>query len=264
MFPLIPLGIVAVGKGLTALGIGLGLMKACKVVSTVAIATKTVSTVKIIVSGSLLAIEGYRAFVEDVETPAMEKGYARASKKYKTIGNELKNKISEEQGNRKKTKNYYTQATGKLVIYLKSLEAKENSLNKKLDKTNIGGSNTSWSHIANYVPNKGASITGGANGLSIASFGGFALEVATGIGILAFFENHRSAKITKSELAGYMQAKEKFLKIIEKLSKDLKMICDKASDEEKEYRELYNLTLIKITNKETLIAEKELLLEMDN
>lgn len=143
------------------------------------------------------------------------------------------------------------------------MEKEDNLLTKKLNESDIVGIDITWASLASGVSANTGLSSIGIGALSATTFAGIPLFPVCGVlGLFSLFENHRSNKIKKSELEGYIKAKEKFLKVIQPLSENMGKMCKKAGQEEKMYSALYNKAVLENVELETRVLEKRLLLNI--
>jgi len=236
----------------------------------------------------LMITEGYRAFIQDVETPAKKKGYKRAAAKYAPIEKSIEEMIAKAKEEHKLDCAEYTEIIRALSSEYEKLVQYDKELDEKLKNTKIGDTKVAWGDLAkksessmeesnseplgglavksaSYASYKDAAETLGlSNAISLESFGGILFNGgALKLSIFGFFEHHRDMKIFKSEMAGYMEAKEKFIQCIHKHKEDFDKLKIKVTDNLDKYEQLCIDIILVINSLKIKIAEKELLLDID-
>ena len=181
----------------------------------------------------------------DVETEGKKQGYDRASDEYEPIYRKIKKEYDKTKKTLEEVMVEKDDKFSKLVTRLQELESKKENLEKKIK-------NKAKKVSLEFDIPLSSVESGMATGTLLIGPAGFSL--------IDVIYNYKESKLRAAEEKGYAEAKEIYENKINELKENLRRLKNKGNSEIREMMGLINDAMNEIIEKETQLAELEIIL----
>lgn len=200
------------------------------------------------IPGEPSTFEKIEMLFTDVETEGKKRGYDKASEEYGTAFRAIEKEYEEAITYFNQTKNSLDNRSEGLIYELDRLEKEKKKLQKEIELKSKAVSVKFDIPLSSVTSSAFSSVTG-------------VVTLMDGInGILGIVYDQKEKKLKDAEQRGYREAKEIYIKKINKLKVELKEVKEKGTSEIGRMMDMINDLLEAIIDEQTKVAELKILL----